>query len=221
MSYIVPIIISCATQIYHICVHIYVQIGCQGPPGPLMLSCPVLALRHIAFTIGIRKWQAYYTRLSTFFHKNISHTTKLPHHHAQLPCTLCKPVVWGQSHGSRASSPVPSQRALNRNPAQNHNALPTAGLRPSKKMILVVCTSYFIVVECCCHMPHVAMHWTNQKFWSSYAQSMCANSGAFCFQSVLFGSLTITQHRSLFKLYTGWWPGWHVCPRETAWLRTG
>ena len=160
--------------------------------------------------------------LAHFFHKNISHTTKLPHHHAQLPCTLCKPVVWGQSHGSRASSPVPSQRALNRNPAQNHNALPTAGLRPSKKMILVVCTPYFIVVECCCHMPHVAMHWTNQKFWPSYAQSMCANSGAFCFQSVLFvGSLTITQHRSLFKLYTGWWPGWHVCPRETAWLRTG
>ena len=31
--------------------------------------------------------------LAHFFHKNISHTTKLPHHHAQLPCTLCKPVV--------------------------------------------------------------------------------------------------------------------------------
>lgn len=67
------------------------------------------------FSIGMEKLQAYWHTVLDCLHifhyfstRNISHTTKLPHHHARLPCTLYKPVVWGQSHGSRASSPVPS-----------------------------------------------------------------------------------------------------------------
>ena len=140
----------------------------------LILSCPVLALS--TWFPCVCHWNVKITDIlytSTYFSQEFAFP-------ARLPCTLYKAVVWGQSHGSRASSHVPSVQSTG-------TLLKTTMLWPRldsdhHRRLFLSCALPILLLLHAVATCHMLPGPTNQKFWSSYAQSMCANK----FKYVLF-----------------------------------